>query len=74
MNVMPTKGYDPLINDSVAELTAMYIQEGVTPAEAKKRAQEVSAEINVLNKAEQRSWKRAREHEKPIGLMIDQAP
>ena len=63
MRTYKTLGYDDLTLTSVAEITEMYIKEGVPVEEAKERAKIIHKEIDRLNHQEMRLWERVRKHE-----------
>ena len=71
---IPTAGYDPLYNYTPDEIEQMYLAQGVPSQEAKERSLVVAREIERMNKAEQRLWKKVRKHEQPsesLTLLID---
>jgi len=63
--------YDTFEVPSGPELKAMYIKEGMSEAEAEKKAKELHDFLNLSADREAEFWHRVREHEETVGLNVE---
>jgi hypothetical protein len=63
-------GYDRFLELEEKEIEIMYLEEGVSPLEAIKRAKSLSREMYNMVSREKYSWHKCRKHES-TGINID---
>jgi hypothetical protein len=63
--------YDTLVVPSGPEIKEMYLKEGMSEAQATKKAKEIHDFLNYAVMSEARFWRRVREAERTDGLEPD---